>query len=172
MKKYLYILRINISCYNLSAHGTIGSGGEVMVQDNYEALGALVEKARERKQLSRESLAEQLGITDRHLFSIERENKTPSYRILKKLIYTLEIPPEEIFYPDRMPMVTSSLPMGTSPFSSGITGSAAREVADIAVSMTRARTRGSSFFSFIRLVLLLIFYLPTLRVIAAATSPI
>ena len=71
------------------------------MQDNYEALGALVEKARERKQLSREAFAEQLGITDRHLFSIERENKTPSFRILKKLIYTLEIPPEGIFYPEK-----------------------------------------------------------------------
>lgn len=71
------------------------------MQDNFEALGALVEKARERKQLSREAFAERLGITDRHLFSIERENKTPSYRMLKKLIYALEIPPEEIFYPDK-----------------------------------------------------------------------
>lgn len=69
--------------------------------DHYEVLGALVEKARERKRLSREILAEQLGITDRHLFSIERENKTPSYRVLKKLVYALEIPPEEIFYPGK-----------------------------------------------------------------------
>lgn len=71
------------------------------MQDNCEVLGALVEKARERKRLSREAYAEQIGISDRHLFSIERENKTPSYRILKKLIYTLEIPPEEIFYPEK-----------------------------------------------------------------------
>lgn len=69
--------------------------------DHYEVLGALVEKARERKRLSREILAEQLGITDRHLFSIERENKTPSYRVLKKLVYALEIPPDGIFYPAR-----------------------------------------------------------------------
>ena len=76
------------------------------MQDNYEALGALVEKSRERKQLSREAFAEQLGITDRHLFSIERENKTPSFRILKKLIYTLEIPPEDIFYPEKLSNVS------------------------------------------------------------------
>ena len=69
------------------------------MQDNYEVLGELVEKARERKHLSREMLAEQLEITDRHLFSIERENKKPSYRLLKELVYALEIPPEEIFYP-------------------------------------------------------------------------
>ncbi len=71
------------------------------MQDNFEALGALVEKARERKQLFREAFAERLGIADRQLFSIERENRTPSYRMLKKLIYVLEIPPEEIFYPDK-----------------------------------------------------------------------
>lgn len=71
------------------------------MQGDYEVLGELVEKAREKKHLSREALAEQLGITDRHLFSIERENKTPSYRVLKKLVYTLEVPPEEIFYPGK-----------------------------------------------------------------------
>lgn len=69
------------------------------MQDYNEVLGELVEKAREKKHLSREALAEQLGITDRHLFSIERENKNPSYRLLRQLIYALEIPPEEIFYP-------------------------------------------------------------------------
>lgn len=69
--------------------------------DYDEVLGTLVEKAREKKRLSREALAEQLGITDRHLFSIEREHKTPSYRVLKKLVYALEIPPEEIFYPGK-----------------------------------------------------------------------
>jgi transcriptional regulator with XRE-family HTH domain len=74
-------------------------GGEVTVHNDVELLGEMVEAARLRKALSRSKLSEQIGVGERHIYAIEHEGGNPSYSVLQKLIYALEISPDEIFYP-------------------------------------------------------------------------
>lgn len=71
------------------------------MQDKDELFGMLVENAREKKRLTREALAEELGIGVRHLFAIEREKKNPSFPLLKKLVFSLDIAPDSVFSPDK-----------------------------------------------------------------------
>ena len=44
------------------------------------------------KQLTQLELSEELGITPRHLQAIENENKTPSYDLLSRMLFYLNIP--------------------------------------------------------------------------------
>jgi transcriptional regulator with XRE-family HTH domain len=74
-------------------------GGEVTVHNEHELLGELVEAARLKKNLSRSKLSEQIGVGERHIYAIEHEGGNPSYSVLRKLIYALEISPDDIFYP-------------------------------------------------------------------------
>jgi transcriptional regulator with XRE-family HTH domain len=69
------------------------------VHSDSEVLGKLVKEKRLEKSLSLQKLAEQIGIGTRHIFSIEHEGGNPSYKVLRELIYTLELPPDDIFYP-------------------------------------------------------------------------
>lgn len=69
------------------------------MQDEHELLGELVEAARLRKNFSRSKLSEQIGVGERHIYAIEHEGGNPSYSVLRKLIYALEISPDDIFYP-------------------------------------------------------------------------
>jgi len=69
------------------------------VHNEVELLGEMVEAARLRKGLSRSKLSEQIGVGERHIYAIEHEGGNPSYSVLRKLIYALEISPEDIFYP-------------------------------------------------------------------------
>lgn len=71
------------------------------MHSNDEQFGMLIENAREKKHLTREALAEELGIGVRHLFAIEREKKNPSFPLLKKLVFSLDISPESVFSPDK-----------------------------------------------------------------------
>ena len=66
-----------------------------------ETLGDIIKYARERSALTVENLADSVGITERYLYKIENENKKPSYDVLFKLIRTLSISPDLIFYPEK-----------------------------------------------------------------------
>ena len=65
-----------------------------------ERFGQLVETARVNKEYSRERLAEMVGVSSKHLYNIEHKGATPSISLLLDLVYTLELPPEKIFYPN------------------------------------------------------------------------
>lgn len=69
-----------------------------MHKDN-EVLGKIVKEKRLEKNLTRQKLAEKVGVGTRHIFAIEHEGGNPSYKVLRELIYTLEISPDDIFYP-------------------------------------------------------------------------
>ncbi len=69
------------------------------VHNEVELLGEMVEAARLRKDLSRSKLSEQIGVGERHIYAIEHEGGNPSYSVLRKLIYAIELSPDEIFYP-------------------------------------------------------------------------
>ena len=66
-----------------------------------ETLGDIIKYAREQSDLTVEELADTVGITERYLYKIENEGKKPSYDVLYKLIRTLSISPDSIFYPEK-----------------------------------------------------------------------
>ena len=80
---------------------TIICGGEPKVQKQPETLSDIIKAARQRADITVEKLAESIGVTERYLYRIENENKKPSYDVLFKLIRTLNILPDLIFYPEK-----------------------------------------------------------------------
>ena len=71
----------------------------VHIQD--EILGNVVKEAREKAKMTKEVLAEKVGVSVRYIYRIENEGKKPSFEVLYKLIRELSIPPELIFYPEK-----------------------------------------------------------------------
>ncbi len=71
------------------------------MHDNNDILGKIVKEARQKKQLTIEALANRLGISERYVYRIENENCKPKYELLRKLIRTLDIDPDTIFYPEK-----------------------------------------------------------------------
>ncbi len=63
-------------------------------------VGAALKKARKDKNRTRENLAEQVGITTRHLSAIENGEKRPSIEVLREIIHCLGISADRVFYPD------------------------------------------------------------------------
>ena len=64
---------------------------------NTDMLGNVIKQARQRADITIESLAERVGVTDRYIYRIENEGKKPSYDILSKIIQVLHIDPDLIF---------------------------------------------------------------------------
>ena len=71
------------------------------MHNNNGVLGAVVKAARLNKGITQERLAEKIGIGIRHIMAIENEGSHPSYEILYKLIRTLHISADSIFYPEK-----------------------------------------------------------------------
>ena len=76
-------------------------GGERKVQNQPDTLSNVIKTAREKADITIEALAKKTGITERYLYRIENEGKKPSYEVLYKLIRTLNISPDLIFYPEK-----------------------------------------------------------------------
>ena len=68
---------------------------------NTDMLGNVIKQARQRADVTIENLAEKVGVTDRYIYRIENEGKKPSYEVLCKIIQTLHIDPDLIFYPEK-----------------------------------------------------------------------
>lgn len=64
------------------------------------SLGATIKQARLAANLTQDELAEQIGITGRYIMALENEHKHPSFEVLCKIILTLNIPADNIFYPE------------------------------------------------------------------------
>ena len=62
-----------------------------------ETLGEILKTARMRADITMETLAERVDITERYLYRIENEGKKPSFDVL----YELTIPADSIFYPEK-----------------------------------------------------------------------
>ena len=65
-----------------------------------ETLGNTIKSARKEKQFTQRSLAERLFITPHYLMSIENGKQIPSCDLLFRIVRTLEIPADLIFYPE------------------------------------------------------------------------
>lgn len=70
------------------------------MHNDFDKLGDILKTARKNNNLTREQLAEKLGITSRYLMSIENENNKPSYSVLFRLIRELGISADTIFFPE------------------------------------------------------------------------
>lgn len=71
------------------------------MHDIPETLGGIIKSARQHADITMETLADKVGITERYLYRIENENKKPSFDILYKLIRELSISSDSIFYPEK-----------------------------------------------------------------------
>lgn len=71
------------------------------MQNQYETLGEIIKNARIKADITVESLANKVGVTERFIYRIENEGKKPSYDILYKLIRELSILPDQIFFPEK-----------------------------------------------------------------------
>lgn len=63
-------------------------------------LGTTIKQARLSANLTQDELAEQIGITGRYIMALENEHKHPSFEVLCKIILTLNILADNIFYPE------------------------------------------------------------------------
>ncbi|MEA5143427.1 MAG: helix-turn-helix transcriptional regulator [Oscillibacter sp.] len=63
-------------------------------------LGTTIKQARLSANLTQDELAEQIGITGRYIMALENEHKHPSFEVLCRIILTLNIPADNIFYPE------------------------------------------------------------------------
>jgi len=63
-----------------------------------DRFGMMVRKARVSNHYTREALAEKLKISPRHLTAIENEGKTPSFELFTRMILTLGLSADAVFY--------------------------------------------------------------------------
>ena len=63
-------------------------------------LGTTLKTAREQSNITIEALADKVDITSRYLYRIENENQKPSFKVLYRIVRALDIPGNDIFYPE------------------------------------------------------------------------
>lgn len=71
------------------------------MQKQPETLGDIIKAAREKAEITVETLTERVGISERYLYRIENERKIPKFEILYKIVRELAIDPDSIFYPEK-----------------------------------------------------------------------
>lgn len=77
------------------------------MQGNPEQFGVLEKEFRDRAKITVDALAGRVGITDRYVYRIENGGQIPSFDIMCKIVQTLSIPGDLVFYPKEK--VTSDL---------------------------------------------------------------
>ena len=65
-----------------------------------ERFSEKLEELREGKNMTREQLAEQVGLTARHIAALERGERRPTLNTMEKLLRTLGAPTEWLVYPE------------------------------------------------------------------------
>lgn len=65
-----------------------------------ERFGEKLEELREGKNMTREQLADQVGLTARHIAALERGERRPTLNTMEKLLRTLGAPTEWLVYPE------------------------------------------------------------------------
>lgn len=63
-------------------------------------LGQAIMDAREKQRITREELAEEIGISARHLQSIEKEGQYPGFPLFIQLVTMFHISVDQYIYPD------------------------------------------------------------------------
>lgn len=65
-----------------------------------ERFGEKLEELREGKNMTREQLADQVGLTARHIAALERGERRPTLNTMEKLLRALGAPTEWLIYPE------------------------------------------------------------------------
>lgn len=65
---------------------------------NTNCFGTVIRKARENNQLTIDELADKVQISLRYMQKIENEKKIPSYAVIKRLVVTLSLDANQLFY--------------------------------------------------------------------------
>lgn len=63
-------------------------------------LGQVIQDAREKQRITREELADELGISARHLQSVEKEGQYPSFLLFIQLVTMFHISVDQYIHPD------------------------------------------------------------------------
>ena len=74
---------------------------------DFMALGQAIKKAREAKGMTREQLAEILGVAPRHLQSIENEGQYPSFPLFARLVTMFNISADQYLFTEGQAEKTS-----------------------------------------------------------------
>lgn len=72
-----------------------------MNEFNFSYMGSILKQARLNAKLTQDELAERVGVTTRYIMAIENEGRCPALDKLFKLIRTLNISADLIFYPEQ-----------------------------------------------------------------------
>lgn len=73
---------------------------ETVKNFDFWELGQAIQKAREQQQITREELAEELGISARHLQSVEKEGQYPSFPLFIQLVTMFHISVDQYIHSD------------------------------------------------------------------------
>ena len=73
-----------------------------------DTLGIIVHSKRVDMGLSQDILAERIGLSKRYIASIENEKKKPSFKALYKIVRTLGVDANKIFYPENSAIDTQA----------------------------------------------------------------
>jgi len=71
-----------------------------MEHNTLGALGGVIKSARKSRNLTQEKLGELVGLGQRHIASIENEEKGPSIESLIEIVRVLGIDANRVFYPE------------------------------------------------------------------------
>ena len=71
------------------------------MQSEAEVFGAVLKATRQKAGLTVEDLAERVSVSDRYIYRLENDGKTPGYAVLCRLIRELSISPDLLFYPEK-----------------------------------------------------------------------
>ena len=72
-------------------------------------LGQAIQDAREKQRITREELAEELGISARHLQSIEKKGQNLSFPLFIQLVTMFHISVDQYRHPDRKNNLASAV---------------------------------------------------------------
>jgi transcriptional regulator with XRE-family HTH domain len=80
-----------------------------MASEKYDftPIGAAIKRARVKRGISREVLAEMCDISEGYIKAIENTGKNPGFQVFWKLVTIFDISVDEYFYPDREPKMDS-----------------------------------------------------------------
>ena len=68
---------------------------------DFKAFGQAIKAARKEKGLSRNQLADQIGIAPRYIASIENSGQHPSLQIFYELVTLLDVSVDQFFFPKK-----------------------------------------------------------------------
>lgn len=72
---------------------------DIELDFDFTPIGLAIKKAREVKKITREQLVENLGISTRHLQSVENEGQFPSFKLFIKLITMFDVSVDQYIIP-------------------------------------------------------------------------